>query len=127
MTFDEAMAPLYDYVDRLTDEQRDRVLTATDFINGAWFDGEGGGCLVGHASGAVEFHQRTRRTGDALDMTRCTDHGCVPTHFDHACEAFGVERTVAAIKAHIAAASVRSSDVECPAAQLADMLEEVGQ
>lgn len=105
MTFDEAMAPLYEYVDGLTDEQRDRIVTAQkwgwEFVSST--DPECR-CLVGHA-------EDWQPNPSSLESTvRVTDSEGFQTFntFWHVAEEFGYPRVVAHLK--LRAASARSSD-----------------
>ena len=63
MTFDEAMEPLFRYVDGLADEQRDRIVTAQEWKRGNWGEawdsaaatsGEADRCKKAKANDTVE-------------------------------------------------------------------------
>ena len=117
MTFDEAMVPLFEYVDKLDDEERDRVVTGRDWRPGAYLYGDGARCLVGTVAGFTLADADVRFVGEGgpekwvmLDnmvtnprIRRAERHGCIHTHFDHACHEFGTERVVAALKARAGA------------------------
>jgi hypothetical protein len=90
------------YIDRLTDEQRDRIIVAQDWCSKHFMDGDNR-CLVGHAI-------NVRGVNDVrnLDVETYTDklfrRGVVfaPGRFDHLCARFGIARIVRACKARAA-------------------------
>lgn len=119
MTFEEAMEPLYEYVDGLPDEARDRIVTGRFWRAGAMLYRDGARCLVGHVAnvqasdvtawakdlegrefGCVFFDESEVRAYDPM-----LGRGRVHILFDGVCIEFGEDRVVRAIKLRAAAAT----------------------
>jgi hypothetical protein len=112
MTFEEAMEPLYEYVDRLNDEQRDRLVVGQGWrigTVGGYQDGAGERCMVGHAAGAVNGKLMDKSAG-----TTVVRPGAAGA-FDSAAERFGIPSVVAAIKARAGARIEIPTETPTPA------------
>ena len=92
------------FIDELTDEQRDKLITATDFTNAAWWD-TGCGCLCGTALG---FESQLEGENWIAAERRRLERGYMisdwsvkhPAYrYPYAVHRFGKERIVRAIKA----------------------------
>ena len=86
------------YIDELDDEGRDRLIAATDFSDGEWWNGECG-CLVYTGEGATSWEE-AEQASYAKGM-RCrakwADDG-PPYRYPYAVLRFGKARVVRAIK-----------------------------
>lgn len=99
------------YIDEGTDEMRDRLLTAEEFSDGAWWNGWCG-CLVATGEGArsaKEAEQRARAKG--IRARGLSWQGTTPAYrYPRALERFGKPRVVRALK--LRAAAAMSSEYE---------------
>ena len=86
------MGIVANYIEKLSDEQRDNIIEAEAFSNGQYFDYEGVGCLVGVAE-REWFDERGTDTGKAPIGGYSTG-----ARFDRLCRRFGMFRVIAACK-----------------------------
>lgn len=99
------MGMLGDYLDGLTDEQRDRVIRAMEWRPRAILYQDGARCLVGHVQDAQPHPRTLWEPHDDysiltfFDISQPHDEPLeVGMMFDKLCERFGTERVVRAVK-----------------------------
>lgn len=114
-TFAHDMRELYDYIDELSAEERDRIIEAQEWITGMLVHpcNPAQRCLVGHVRLPVNV---PAERADPLGHSRAMHdaHQDVTTHivgslFDSRVRQYGLKRVVTALKHH--AASLKTSDI----------------
>lgn len=103
------------YIDEATDEMRDRLVTAEEFSEGAWWTGECG-CLVGTAEDYgvrvnrvrhTEWHEKQWERVFGSAEYRPWRDGLAAFRYPRAVTRFGKARVVRAIKLRAAATTSR--------------------
>ena len=84
------------YIDSLDDAGKDRLIEATQWCTGVWYDDDGAGCLIGHGHNIVHSKSANSLKSAAKYFTQ------VFTRFDIAVVRFGKTKVVCAIKARAA-------------------------
>lgn len=91
-----------DYLDRLPDELRDRVIRAQGWRTNVFVDrGSGERCLIGHAEGDDAGREWIEGTNALHELPFFSRMG-IGFQFDKLCERFGKDRVVRAVKARAA-------------------------
>lgn len=89
------------WIDGLTDNQRDNIITATQWREGWYLYDDGARCLVGHVAD-VEATAFSCDGMAIMDSSQAGATNAIEDRFDRLVDRFGLTRVVRAIKARAA-------------------------